>query len=285
MNSPREKILILEGDEPTRLRLLDLLQSAVYDVSVTSDCQQALEVARIDGVDLVLLGTGLSGGDTWQVLTELKGAAATATIRILVLSAGGVEERVRALDLGADDVVPKPVDLDELLARVRAQLRGKKEENERLRKVQIAEEGQQLAHTAFEALAVTEQMARDAHLLNRNLKIGVGVFFVVAAVMAFTFFLYTRRSEKEYQRTSAAIAQFQRGLTSQEALLARSRAMRDEMERAAAASAEEQKRRLETESQVLRSASPPRPPMKFPRCASSSTKRARGWEKSKAREK
>jgi DNA-binding response OmpR family regulator/S1-C subfamily serine protease len=251
MNSAREKILILDGDEPARLRLRDLLQAA-YEVIATADCRQALEAARGQHVDLVLLGTSLPGETCWQVLTELKGAAATEAIRIIVLPSGGAEERVRALDLGADDVLSKPADADELLARVRVQLRRKKEEDERLRKVQIAEEGQQMAHTAFEALAVTEKMSEDARALNRKLKIGVAVFIVVAAVMAVTFFLYTRRSEKEYQRTSAVIAQFQKGLTSQEALLERSRAMREELERVSAASAEEQKKLLETESQALR---------------------------------
>ena len=252
MKSLREKILILDGDEPARLRLLDLLQAVVYDVYVTSDFRQALETARIESVDLVLLGTNLPEGDCWQVLTELKGAAATATTRIIVLSGGGTEERVRALDLGADDALPLPVEPDELLARVRMQLRRRKEENELRRQSQIAEESYQVAQTGFQALAVTERMTRDARSLERKLKIGVTSFVAVATVMAVIFFLYSRRTEKEYQRTRAAIAQFQKGLTSQEELLARTRAMREEMDRAAAANAEEQKKLLEAESQTLR---------------------------------
>ncbi len=252
MNSPREKILILDSEEPSRLQLLELLQSAVYDVYLTADCGQALETARIESVDLVLLGTNLPGDVCWQVLTELKGAAATESIRIIVLSGGGAEERVRALDLGADDVVPKPVEPDELMARVRVQLRQRKAEDALWRQARIAEESYQVAQTGFQALAVTERMTRDARSLNRRLILGVTIFFAVAAVMAVTFFLYSRRTETEYQRTRAAIAQFQKGLTSQEELIARTRAMREEMERSAAASAEQQKQRLETETQSLR---------------------------------
>jgi DNA-binding response OmpR family regulator/S1-C subfamily serine protease len=252
MNSAREKILILDGDQGSRLRLLDLLQSAAYDVFMTSECPQALETARLETADLVLLATNLPGGECWQVLTELKGAAATQAMRIIVLSAGDAAERVRALDLGADDVLPLPAEPDELLARVRAQLRSRKAEDELRRKSQIAEEGQQIARTAFEALAVTEEMSADARSLARRLKIGVGVFFMVAAMMAVIFFMYSRRSEKENERTRAAIAQFQRGLTSQEALLVRTRNLRDEIERSSAVSAEEQKQRLEAESQSLR---------------------------------
>lgn len=252
MNSPREKILILDGDEAARLRLLDQLQSAVYDVYVTSDFRQALETARIESVDLVLLGSNLPEGDCWQVLSELKGAAATEPTRIIVLSSGGTEERVRALDLGADDALAMPAEAEELQARVRMQLRRKKAEDELRRQTRLAEESYQVAQTGFQALAVTEKMARDARSLSRKLIIGVTVFFAVAVLMAAIFFLYSRRSEKEYQRTSAAIAQFQKGLTSQETLLARTRTMRDEIERSTAASAEEQKQRLETESQALR---------------------------------
>ncbi|MCL5287595.1 MAG: trypsin-like peptidase domain-containing protein [Acidobacteria bacterium] len=252
MDSPREKILILDGDEPARLRLLDQLQSAVYDVYLTADCPQALETARLQSVDLVLLGTNVSGGDCWQVLTELKGAAATAPIRIIVLSSGGADERVRALDLGADDVLAMPVEPDELLARVRSHLRRKKAADELRRQARVAEESYQVAQTGFQALAVTERMTRDARALERKLKIGLTVFIAVAAVMAVTFFLYSRRSETEYERTRAAIVQFQKGLTSQEELLARTRSLREETERAAAASAEEQKHRLEAESQSLR---------------------------------
>ena len=252
MNPPREKILILDSQEPARLQLLELLQSAVYDVHLTADCQHALETARIESVDLVLLGTNLPGDDCWQVLTELKGAAATEAIRIIVLSGGAAEERVRALDLGADDVMPKPVEPDELLARVRVQLRQRKAEDALRRQARIAEESYQVAQTGFQALAVTERMTRDARSLNRRLILGVTIFFAVAAVMAVTFFLYSRRTETEYQRTRAAIAQFQKGLTSQEELIARTRTMREEMERAAAASAEQQKQRLETETQSLR---------------------------------
>ncbi len=252
MKTTREKILILDADEASCVRLFDLLQEAVYEVQVTSDAQHALDTARSQGVDLVLLATNLPDDDCWQVLTELKGAAATEAMRIIVLSGGGAGERVRALDLGADDVLAVPAEPDELLARVRAQLRKKKAGDELRRTSQIAEEGQQIARTAFEALAVTEKMSADAHSLARRLKISVGVFFFVAVVMAVIFFLYSRRSEKEYQRTRAVIAQFQQGLTSQEALLARTRTMRDEIQRTSVATTEEQKQRLEAESQSLR---------------------------------
>jgi two-component system OmpR family response regulator len=66
---------------------------------------------------------GLECGD---LLAEFKGASATADIRVILLSSGAAEARVRGLDLGADDVVTRPWDPTELLARVRTQLRAKK---------------------------------------------------------------------------------------------------------------------------------------------------------------
>ena len=51
MNSPREKILILDGDESAGMRLLELLRSAGYDVFLTSDCRQALERVRAESTD------------------------------------------------------------------------------------------------------------------------------------------------------------------------------------------------------------------------------------------
>jgi CheY-like chemotaxis protein len=252
MDSPREKILVLDGEDAARIALLELLQPAVYDVYVTDSAAQALETARLESVDLVLLGTNLPGGACWQVLTELKGAKATSGIRILVLAGADAAERIRALDLGADDVVTRPWENPELLARVRSQLRGKKAQDELLRQTRVSEEGYQIAQTAFEALAVTEKMKRDAFWIGRRLKIGVGVLIGVAAVMAAIFFLYFRRSEKEGARARAVLAQVQTGLTNQEELMERTRKMREEMERAARASAEMQKEQLEAESQALR---------------------------------
>ena len=66
-----------------------------------------------------------------------------------------------------------------MLARVRAQLRAKAAADELRQKVAIAVEGQQIAHTAFEALAVTEKMTKDASSLDRQLKVGVTVFVIV----------------------------------------------------------------------------------------------------------
>jgi DNA-binding response OmpR family regulator/S1-C subfamily serine protease len=251
--SPRETILILDGDESVQQQLLELLQSAVYDVFVTNSASEGLKAARIHDVNLLLLGTNLADADWAQIITELKGATQTQDIRIIVLSAGGAAERARALDLGADDVVARPWDSAELLARVRRQLRARRNISELQRTARLAEESYQVAQTALHGLAVTERMTRDAKSLNRMLRRGVGALLIVAAVMAGIYLLFFRTARKETQQARALIAQLQSGILRQEDLLERTRKTREEMDRSNIASLEEQKQKLETETQALRS--------------------------------
>jgi len=197
---------------------------------------------------LLLLGANLKELDCCPLLAEVKGSSATADVRVVLLSAGGAGERSRGLDLGADDVVSRPWNAQELLARVRAQLRAKHTLHELREKTRLAEEGQEIAHTAFQALAVTEKMTRDAFSLGRALKIGVAAVFVIAAGMAGIFLLYRSRAEKETRRAHAVIAQLERGVLRQQDLVAQVRKMREDMEHSAA----EPKQELEKQTEQLR---------------------------------
>jgi DNA-binding response OmpR family regulator len=135
-----------------------------------ASAQEAVLAARERGADLVLLDAQLPGFA--PLLSELKGSAATSNIRVVLFSAGGPDELARGLDLGADDAVPHRWDSEELLARVRAQLRARRALDELRDKTRLAEEGQEIARTAFQALAITEKMTQDAFSLDRMLKIG-----------------------------------------------------------------------------------------------------------------
>jgi S1-C subfamily serine protease len=173
-------------------------------------------------------------------------------VRVLLLTGDEPGERARALDLGADDAVSRSTDPAELLARVRAQLRARRELEALQEKVRVAEQGQEIAHTAFQALAVTEKMTRDAFSLDRKLRIGVSALLAVAVVMAGTYFFFFRTAKQESQRYQAVISQLQRGIMNQEDLLERSRRAREELERSSAATFEEQKQRIESESKQIR---------------------------------
>ncbi len=249
MEPARERILIVGADAASRESLLALFGAEGYDVAAAPAAQEGLQAARAGTPDLVLLDAQLPDPGFAPLLSELKGSASTSGTRVILLAGGGAAERARGLDLGADDAVSRPWEPGELLARVRAQLRAKHALDELREKTRIAAEGQEIAHTAFQALAVTEKMARDAFSLDRMLKIGVTAALLVAAVMAGIFFLYSRRAEKETKRAYTFIAQLERGVVRQEDLMAESRKLREELERATPA---EQKQQLEKQSEALR---------------------------------
>ncbi len=241
--------MILPGKSGSE-QLLQTLRSAGYEADAAASPPEVMEAVQNIGVDLLLLDANVTDLDCCQVLSDVKGSAATAAIRVILLSDGGPGERSRGLDLGADDVLSRPWEPAELLARVRAQLRSKRAFDELNEKTRIAEEGQEIAHTAFQAVAVTEKMTRDAVTLGRSLKIGVTSVLALAVVMAALYVLFWRSASKETRRAYAAIAQLERSVTKQQDLVTQARKMRDEAVRSPASP--EEKQRLEKQSQELR---------------------------------
>lgn len=116
------RILLVEDDDALRHVLESALRDAGFDVRAAADgiaATRALEEAP--PADVVLLDIGLPFVNGWQILRRLPTAEAPG---VIVISARGEkDDKVRALDLGADDYLAKPFDADELLARVRAVLR------------------------------------------------------------------------------------------------------------------------------------------------------------------
>lgn len=117
--SPSVKILIVD-DEPAIRRLLRAgLGRAGYDVVEAGTAREATNALAIDKPEVVLLDLGLPDRDGLELIPAFKGLAA-----IIVLSArDATDQKVAALDLGADDYVSKPFDSDEVLARIRTALR------------------------------------------------------------------------------------------------------------------------------------------------------------------
>ncbi|MBS0470374.1 MAG: response regulator transcription factor [Proteobacteria bacterium] len=118
--SPR--ILAVDDEPPIRRFLRTSLTAQGYDVLEAADGSEALAMLRRNAVDLVVLDLGLPGMDGLEVIQRLRDAG--NLIPIVVLSSRTDEQgKVKALDLGADDYVTKPFGMDELLARIRAALR------------------------------------------------------------------------------------------------------------------------------------------------------------------
>ena len=115
------KILVVD-DEPTiRTLLRSTLTRADYEVVEAASAKEAVANVRIEKPHLVLLDLGLPDRDGLEVIAAVRGEQARP---IIVVSAReDMEQKVAALDLGADDYVTKPFDTLELLARVRAALR------------------------------------------------------------------------------------------------------------------------------------------------------------------
>jgi two-component system KDP operon response regulator KdpE len=119
--APHAKLLVVDDEPQIRRLLRAALERSGYEVVVAEDARQALSLLGIERPDLVLLDLGLPDRDGLELLPLIR---ARSQAKVLVVSAReAIEEKVAALDLGADDFVTKPFDTDELLARVRVALR------------------------------------------------------------------------------------------------------------------------------------------------------------------
>ncbi|OAS87748.1 MULTISPECIES: response regulator transcription factor [Metabacillus] len=118
----KESILIVEDEEKIQ-RLLELeLEYEGYQVGKASDGVEALEAYRSGNWDLILLDVMLPGLSGIELLRRIR-ANDTMTPVILLTAKGSVEDKVSGLDLGANDYITKPFQIEELFARIRAVLR------------------------------------------------------------------------------------------------------------------------------------------------------------------
>ncbi|OBW53942.1 DNA-binding response regulator [Bacillus safensis] len=116
------KILVVE-DEKKIARVLSLeLEYEGYEVTVKETGMDGLQALEEDSFDLVLLDVMLPELSGLEVLRRVR-KTNTATPIILITARGSVPDKVSGLDLGANDYITKPFDIEELLARIRAQLR------------------------------------------------------------------------------------------------------------------------------------------------------------------
>lgn len=125
------KILIVE-DEAKISRLLEIeLESEGYQVTKADNGLDALEAYRSQDVDLILLDVMLPGMSGIELLRRIR-AHDSHTAVLLLTAKSSVEDKVSGLDLGANDYITKPFQIEELLARIRAALRlqGKQDPDE-----------------------------------------------------------------------------------------------------------------------------------------------------------
>ncbi|AKM31053.1 DNA-binding response regulator [Pandoraea faecigallinarum] len=171
------RILVVEDEFKTSQYLKKGLSEAGYVVDVANDGIDGLHMAVAGTYDLVILDVMLPGKDGWEVLTQLRAQHHTA---VLFLTArDDLGDRVKGLDLGADDYMTKPFAFAELLARVRTILRRGRTREPDVLKVGDLElnllghkairQGVSIALTAKEFLLLALLMRRHGEILPRSL--------------------------------------------------------------------------------------------------------------------
>lgn len=115
------RILVVDDELQIRKMLRIALKSVGYDVTEADSVESGLAALVRQQPDLVVLDLGLPDGDGLDLLTELRSFSKVPVIVLSVRS--GDSDKIKALDIGAQDFVTKPFSVEELLARVRAQLR------------------------------------------------------------------------------------------------------------------------------------------------------------------
>lgn len=122
MVPPPVKLLLVEDDPKTVAILRKGLTENGYAVDAAGTGGDGLALAAVGGYDLIVLDVLLPGKDGWSVLRELR-AGGVATPVLFLTAKDAVRDRVKGLELGADDYLVKPFAFAELLARVRTLLR------------------------------------------------------------------------------------------------------------------------------------------------------------------
>jgi len=235
------RLLVVESDDAFRERILAVLRDAGYEVS--GDSSEGMKTVLAFAPDAVILGADPPQLDCCSLLSEIKGSEQTQDIRVLMLAPGGSAERTRGLDLGADDVVSLPFDSQELLSRVRAQLRSK----------HIADDFRDRLHHAEEDQHAAQTVATAVDKGRRTLRIGGLATVTLVIIGALVSFLFYRRTQEQNTRVYAAITRLQSGVLTQQQLLERSRRALEEQERSPSPAGNPQKSQLQQKSKDLKS--------------------------------
>lgn len=168
MTATGPRILVVD-DQPESIRLLlAVLSPRGYSVDSVSSGAEALErLAAEPAPDLVLLDVVMPEIDGYEVCRRIRATPATELLPIVMLTASSGEERLRALEAGADDFLMKPFDQAELLARARSLIRIKHyHDTIRQQATELAEWNRELEDRVEEQVAQIDRMGRLKRFLS-----------------------------------------------------------------------------------------------------------------------
>ena len=119
--------IVVVDDTPQNVKLLEaVLTGRGYEVVAASSGEEALEAVADGRADLMLLDIVMPGIDGYEVCRRLRADPSTAVLPVVMITASGEQEKVKAIEAGADDFIPKPFDHAELIARIRSLIRIKR---------------------------------------------------------------------------------------------------------------------------------------------------------------
>ena len=163
--------LLVVDDQPANIRLMEaILTPRDYDVRTASSGAEALDALAESDVDLVLLDIVMPGMDGYEVCRRIRDQADTAYLPVVMVTASGDEEKVKALEAGADDFLTKPINTSELLARVASLARIKRYQDTIKRQAdELAAWNQELESRVEAQVSQLERMSRLRRFLSPQL--------------------------------------------------------------------------------------------------------------------
>ncbi|MFC5268664.1 adenylate/guanylate cyclase domain-containing protein [Kribbella qitaiheensis] len=170
MTTANSTVLVVD-DQPPNVRLLEaILAPRGYDVRTASSGDEALRKIAADDIDLVLLDIVMPGMDGYEVCRRIREQVDTAYLPVVMVTASGDEQKVKALEAGADDFLTKPVNQSELLARVASLARIKRYQDTIKRQAgELAEWNQELESRVETQVTQLQRMSRLRRFLSPQL--------------------------------------------------------------------------------------------------------------------
>src|SRR4051794_13285645 len=164
------RVLVVDDQAPN-VRLLEaILAPRGYDVRTASSGEEALAALERDDMDLVLPDIVMPGLDGYQVCREIRERPGTAYLPVVMVTASGGVQKVKALEAGADDFLTKPIDQNELLARVSSLARIKRYQDTVQRQAsELAAWNRELAQRVESQVSQLERLGRLRRFLSPQL--------------------------------------------------------------------------------------------------------------------